>query len=863
MKPFKLFLTLIINLLIIFLSNAQIGTVLSYSKISSTFGNFSGTLDSDDGFGRAISIGDFDGDNINDIAVPASGDDDGGSNRGAVWLLMLNEDKTVKNYYKISSTSGGFGIGLDNEDIFGAYVCNLGDIDGDAVTDIAVSAWGDDDGGTNTGAVWIIFLNSNGTVKNKQKISALEGNFIGDLDAVDMFGITVSSLGDLDDDGITDIGVSARDDDDGGTDRGAVWILYLYSNGTVKTHSKISNTSGGFYGQLDDYDWFGRGLAKIEDLNGDGINEFVIGSMQDDDGGTDKGAIWILFMNSDETVNYYQKISATQGNFNGVLDAGDNFGRSICNIGDIDNDGICDIVAGAYDDDDGATNAGAFWVLLLNSDGTVKDYQKISSLFGGFTGILDAGDYFGVSVELYLANTNSFEVLVGAVSDDDGQSGAGAVWILTIGNLETPTVEIIQTCENNSILLTAQINLNCSILWSTGDTSLSIIVPNVENSYSVIASIDGNNATDSIYIKDSLQTFNDLLILSLPFNGNAIDESGNGNNGIIENGTTLTTNRFGEENKAYFFDGIDDYILITPITDVSEIGDFTISLWAYCEGWENQPGLSIGYLDHQYIFDGHSRSGTVTSDFFRDGIHVDYNQKTDYHETTYNVTRDLETNSFVNEFDFANDLLFKWHNLVFIRKNDSTYHYFDGNLISVKLNNNSLLNMQHDWHIGTFSANNHNYSSMNYNFFGKIDDILFYNKALNNCEVQNLFNQNSTIPNIGIVNNDTTICTGSSIILRANENSTYTYLWNTSETTASISVSPIETTEYFLTITNGANIFVDSITVNISPNPVVNLGGDFSQCEGNPIVLDAGNDGTYNWQDNSINQTFSVTQTGL
>ena len=44
-----------------------------------------------------------------------------------------------------------------------------------------------------------------------------------------------------------------------------------------------------------------------------------------------------------------------------------------------------------------------------------------------------------------------------------------------------------------------------------------------------------------------------------PFNGNANDESGNGNNGTV-NGATLTTDRFGNADKAYSFDGVDDFI---------------------------------------------------------------------------------------------------------------------------------------------------------------------------------------------------------------------------------------------------------------------------------------------------------------
>ena len=70
-------------------------------------------------------------------------------------------------------------------------------------------------------------------VKEFQKISDTQGNFTGALHSEDLFGTKVVNLGDLDGDGIIDIGVGTHDDD-GGFDRGALWILYLNADGTVK-----------------------------------------------------------------------------------------------------------------------------------------------------------------------------------------------------------------------------------------------------------------------------------------------------------------------------------------------------------------------------------------------------------------------------------------------------------------------------------------------------------------------------------------------------------------------------------------------------------------------------------------------------
>ena len=71
------------------------------------------------------------------------------------------------------------------------------------------------------------------------------------------------------------------------------------------------------------------------------------------------------------------------------ISSGDFFGHDIESIGDIDGDGISDIAVGATNDDDGGPSHGAVYILFLNSDGTVKDSQKISSTEGNFNEIID------------------------------------------------------------------------------------------------------------------------------------------------------------------------------------------------------------------------------------------------------------------------------------------------------------------------------------------------------------------------------------------------------------------------------------------------------------------------------------------
>jgi hypothetical protein len=429
------------------------GYVLAHQKVSATHGGFTGTLGVLDYFGGATaSIGDLDGDGTADLAVGAPVDDDGGTDRGAVWVLFMHPNGTVRAHQKISSLKGGFTGTLTNADTFGSAIASLGDLDGDGVADLAVGAPGDDDSasgiGNAEGAVWILFLNTNGTVKAHQKISAIEGGFLGPLDSADVFGASVAAMGDLDGDGLPELTAGAIGDDDGVGEAGAVWVLFLNANGTVRAHRKISNTEGGFTGTLGSLVHFGGAVTSVGDLDGDAVPELAVGAYNDDGLGWSRGAVWVLFMNANGTVRTHQKISDSDGSFTGILDNGDYFGYALTALGDLDGDGTSDLAVGAVNDDDGGTASGAVWVLFLDPLGRVRFHQKISATEGGFTGGLVHDDYFGWSMAALgdLDGDGVTELAVGAPGDDDGAGDAGAVWVLFLdGEAPDLTVSAVPT----------------------------------------------------------------------------------------------------------------------------------------------------------------------------------------------------------------------------------------------------------------------------------------------------------------------------------------------------------------------------------------------------------------------------------
>ena len=374
---------------------------------------------------------------------------------------------TVRTFSKISDTEGNFNGGLENMDNWGWAVSGIGDLDGDGTEDLATGAFNDDDGALNAGAVYILFMNKNGTVNTHQKISATQGGFGVMLDPNDDFGNALTDLGDLDDDGVTDLAVGAYGDDDNcisfpncGT--GAVYVLLMNSDGTVKSEQKISALDGGLVpNPLSDFDNFGHGVAGLGDLDGDGVEDIAIGSRGDDDGGGNKGAFYTLFLNTDGTVNSYQKVSETTGGFGGSLVLDGRFGSSIANIGDIDNDGVVDLAVGAPNISDNTVN-GSVWILFMNTDGTVRAEQEITEGVGGFTGDLDNLDFFATSIlGIGDLDCNGVEdIAVGAYNDLDGihnpVQGKGAIWILFLNKNGTvkahQKISATAGCFNGSLL---------------------------------------------------------------------------------------------------------------------------------------------------------------------------------------------------------------------------------------------------------------------------------------------------------------------------------------------------------------------------------------------------------------------------
>jgi ELWxxDGT repeat protein len=378
------------------------GTVTSSAKIASGIGG--GPVLADwDYFGSSVaSLGDLNGDGISDLAVGATGDDTGGSNRGAVHVLIMNCFGTAKSSTKIGSGIGG-GPVLANENYFGASLASLGDLDGDGVFDLVVGAIGDDTGGTDRGAAHVLLLNADGSVKSSKKIAHLTNGGPALADS-DLFGSSLSSPGDLDGDGVSDLFVGATGDDTGGTDRGAVHVLLMNADGSVKSSTKIAHlTSGG--PELSDHDHFGSSVAPLSDLDGDGVVDLIVGATGDATGGTDRGAAHVLLLNANRSVKNSTKIAHLTGGGPELSDE-NRFGSSVVPAGDLDGDGVFELAIGARGDNTGGAERGSVHFL---SPHTFYDF-----LLAGF-GIAEGNTTYTTDVVILTRSDSSVAETVDVV----------------------------------------------------------------------------------------------------------------------------------------------------------------------------------------------------------------------------------------------------------------------------------------------------------------------------------------------------------------------------------------------------------------------------------------------------------------
>lgn len=161
---------------------------------------------------------------------------------------------------------------------FGVSVANVGDIDGDNITDIAVGSNSESSGND---FVYVLFLFRNGTVKDYSTIGSNTGGGPNLPIMFSKFGSAITPIGDFDDDGVNDIVIGARyldDFIDTNVRSGALFMCFMHTNGTVRDYKRISLWSEQLLGYI--LPWrlgyeCGSALTSIGDINRDKYRQQV------------------------------------------------------------------------------------------------------------------------------------------------------------------------------------------------------------------------------------------------------------------------------------------------------------------------------------------------------------------------------------------------------------------------------------------------------------------------------------------------------------------------------------------------------------------------------------------------------------
>lgn len=240
------------------------------------------------------------------------------------------------------------------------------------------------------------------------------GGFTGMLDNGDRFGRDHAEIGDVNGDGINDVIIGARSDDDSEVDAGAVYILMMNDQGTVDSFQKISSLEGNFTEDLLASNFFGYGVAGLGDIDMDGIPDIAVTAPTDVN-----LALYVIHLNADGTAKSWVKHEGING-------------QGLSALGDLDGDGIVELIAANPRSSDGGNSRGAIQILFFNQDSTIRDSVTISSTEGGFGEGLNNGDEFGGRESAFLGDIDgdgTLEVAVGAFMSD---AGRGAIWILSL-----------------------------------------------------------------------------------------------------------------------------------------------------------------------------------------------------------------------------------------------------------------------------------------------------------------------------------------------------------------------------------------------------------------------------------------------
>lgn len=277
--------------------------------------------------------------------------------------------------------------------------------------------------------------------------------------------------------------------------------------------------------------------------------------------------------------------------------------------------------------------------------------------------------------------------------------------------------------------------------------------------------LNGDSQIPSYIPKDSLVGW-------WPFNGNANDESGNGNHGDTFN-LIVTNDKNNNSSSAYFFNGKSSYIKIPKSKKNGLTSNWTISAWVNTLG-----------------FNGESQYQTIISKR-NDGIWA-YSLAVSYvgsvSENEHLVSGRRDMNSTIDlKFAYGKTPKNTWSHVVATCKNDTVNYFIDGKKTGIgQVFNIKVPDQNVDISVGRICACGSNHPEW---FYGKMDDLGLWSRALDSIEIKAIYNAKNCKLQITNEPNNYGCFSGNSYFKVASSDSTSKYQWQTNQGTGWVNLN--------------------------------------------------------------------------